>query len=190
MSDQYFINRQDRYVKFLDCPELADYCVNVVKTICNHSFTVTPSGLTCLPRAVGFDYLHSRSGKLHFISSLKEAMEGVILHRPTLKDRDSHDTVVYPLIQMGQYGIQQEEQVMCKLLKGASQGDHIHLASGYFNLPKKYMSQMLKSPARYSVLAASPEVFQPQHHIYIIIIITTMVGQWVLWCQWSIRPCP
>ena len=158
MSDQYFINRQDRCVKFSDCPELADYCVNVVKTICNHSFTVTPNGLTCLPRSVGFDYLNSRSGKQRFITSLKEAMEGVIVHQPTPKDHDSYDTVVYPLVQMGQYGIQQEEQVMYKLLKEANHCDHIHLASGYFNLPKKYMSLMLKSLARYSVLAASPEV--------------------------------
>ena len=160
MSDQYFINRQDRYMKFLDSPELANYCAKIVKTICDHSFTVTSNGHTCLPKAVNFDYLNSISGKKHFISSLKEAMEVVMLHHPTPEHHGS-DTVVYPLVQMGQYGIQQEEQVMVKLLKEANGGDHIHLASGYFNLPPIYMDPMLKSSANYSVLAASPEVFHP-----------------------------
>ena len=160
MSDQYFINRQDRYVKFLDSPELADYCTNIIKTICDHSFTVTSNGQICLPKAVNFDYLNSSSGKHHFISSLKEAMEEVMLYRPT-PQRHGSDTVVYPLVQMGQYGIQQEEQVMVKMLQEANCSDHIHLASGYFNLPQIYMDPMLRSSAKYSVLAASPEVFYP-----------------------------
>lgn len=163
MSDQYFINRQDRCVKFLDCPQLADYCANIIKTICDHSFTVTSNGNTHLPKAVDFNYLNSYSSKQHFISSLKEAMEEVILQQP-ITEHNGCDTVVYPLIQMGQYGIQQEEQVMVKMLEKANHGDHIHLASGYFNLPQIYMDAMLNSSARYSVLAASPQVFHLQYY--------------------------
>lgn len=144
-------------MKFLDCPELADYCVKVVKTVCDHSFTVTNTGHACLPKAVNFDYLNSSSGKQYFISSLRNAMKEVILHQPTPENHGC-DTIVYPLIQMGQYGIRQEEQVMVEMLKEAGDGDHIHLASGYFNLPQIYMDTMVNSSARYSVLAASPEV--------------------------------
>lgn len=172
MSDQYFINRQDRCMKFLDCPELADYCVNIVKTICNHSFIVTSNGNTSQPKAVNFDYLSSSSGKQRFISSLKEAMGDVVLHQATSQHHSSCDTMVYPLIQMGQYGIHQEEQVMVKMLQEASCGDHIHLASGYFNLPQIYMDAMLKSPGRCSVLAASPEVHissYPQHLLLLLL---------------------
>ena len=156
-------------MKFLNCPELADYCANIVKAICDHSFTVTSNGQTCPPKAVNFNYLNSTSGKQHFISSLKEAMEEAILHQPT-PEHDDSDTVVYPLVQMGQYGIQQEEQVMVKMLQEANHGDHIHLASGYFNLPQIYMNPMLKSSAEYSVLAASPEVFHP-NAVFIIIFV-------------------
>ena len=163
LSDQYFINRQDRYVKFSGCPDLADYCVNIIKAICDHSFTVSSDGGTCLPKAVNFDYLNSSSGKRYFISSLKEAMEEVIQYRPTPLNHDC-DTIVYPLIQMGQYGIRQEEQVMVKMLQEADRGDHIHLASGYFNLPQIYMDSMLKNSARCSVLAASPEVYISPYH--------------------------
>lgn len=158
MSDQYFVNRQDRCIKFSDCPEFADYCVNIVNTICDHSFTLTSSGNTCLPKAVNFDYLNSNSGKRHFVSSLKQAMKKVIENKPTSQHHD-HDTMVYPLVQMGRYGIQQEEEVVVKMLQEASRGDHIHLASGYFNLPHIYMDAMLKSSGTYSILAASPEVF-------------------------------
>jgi len=167
LSDQYFINRQDRCIKLLDCPRLADYCVNVVKAICDHSFIFTSNGKTCQPKAVNFDYLNSNSGKRHFISSLKEAMEEVVLYQPTSQHHSSCDTMVYPLVQMGQYGIHQEEQVMVKMLQEAGQGDHIHLASGYFNLPQIYMDTMLKSSGSCSVLAASPEVFHhPQYFVY------------------------
>lgn len=157
MSDQYFVNRQDRCMKFLDCSELADYCSNIVKAVCDHSFTVTSDGHTSLPKSVNFDYLNTISGKEYFITSLKEAMKEVILQQHTPQDLGC-DTIVYPLIQMGQYGIRQEEQVIVKMLQEANDGDHIHLASGYFNLPQIYMDAMLKSSANSSVLAASPEV--------------------------------
>ena len=158
LSDQYFVNRQDRCMKFLDCSQLADYCANVVKTICDYSFTVTSDGDTSLPKAINFDYLNSISGKQYFISSLQEAMKEVIQQQSTPWDH-ACDTIAYPLIQMGQYSIRQEEQVMVKMLQEADDGDHIHLASGYFNLPQIYMDAMLKSSAASSVLAASPEVY-------------------------------
>lgn len=158
-------------MKFFNCPELADYCVDIIKTVCDHSFIVTSDGRTCLPKAVNFDYLNSSSGKWHFISSLKEAMKEVILHQPTPQHHDC-DTIVYPLIQMGQYGIRQEEQVMVKMLQEAGDGDHVHLASGYFNLPQIYMDTMVKSSAIYSVLAASPEVIHYHYQVLYMFSIT------------------
>ena len=158
MSDQYFINRQDRYMWFKQCPELADYFTAIVETICDHSFTVTPDGNTCYPKAINFDYLNTLTGKQKFISSLRHEMNKVIQYQSTAKITSSCDTMVYPLVQMGQYKIRQEEQVMVKLLEECNHGDHVHLASGYFNLPKIYMNTLLRNMGSFSVLAASPQV--------------------------------
>ena len=158
MSDQYFINRQDRYMWFNHCPELADYFASIVEKICDYSFSVTPDGNTSYPRAIDFDYLNTLTGKQKFITSLRDAMNKVIQCRSSDKVTSSHDTIVYPLMQMGQYGIRQEEQVMAKLLEECEHGDHVHLASGYFNLPKIYMNAMLRNTGSFSVLSASPQV--------------------------------
>lgn len=164
MSDQYFINRQDRYMWLKECPELADYFTAIVETICNHSFAVTPEGSTCYPKAVDFDYLNTLNGKQKFISSLRDEMNKVICYQSTNEVTSMYDTIVYPLVQMGQYDIRQEEQVMVKLLEECTCGDHVHLASGYFNLPKIYMNTMLSNLGSFSVLAASPQVYSTVHN--------------------------
>lgn len=72
-----------------------------------------------------------------------------------------YDTLVYPLIQMGPFGITHDENITLKLFRSASQGDEILLASGYFNLTNHYMNVILQeSYAKYGILMASPEV----HH--------------------------
>ena len=68
------------------------------------------------------------------------------------------DTVVFPLLQMGLYGIHQEQEVTTRLLAGLGEGERLHLASGYFNLPPQYTSALLAAAGDVSVLAASPQV--------------------------------
>ena len=68
------------------------------------------------------------------------------------------DTWVVPLVQMFPFGIRQDEIVTSKLLSCAPQASKLFLASGYFNLTRKYRNIILKSPAKCEILTAHPTV--------------------------------
>ena len=60
LSRDYFVNRQDRYLKFKSCPQLADYFADLVETVASHSFTLKADGSTDPTSAVPVDPLSSR----------------------------------------------------------------------------------------------------------------------------------
>ena len=69
------------------------------------------------------------------------------------------DTWIYPLVQMGPFGIEQDYVVTETLFQNAPEKSHIKLASGYFNLTEKYIETILnQSLASFNILTASPEV--------------------------------
>ena len=68
------------------------------------------------------------------------------------------DTLVFPLIQMGSFGVKVDQEVTGQLLRSAEADSVCALASGYFNLTKEYMDMVLGSRARYNILMASPKV--------------------------------
>jgi CDP-diacylglycerol--glycerol-3-phosphate 3-phosphatidyltransferase len=80
------------------------------------------------------------------------------------------DTWIWPMIQGGVLGIQEEEQALDKVLKAArdmeiakaegwaQNGVMVDLTSGYFGLYRKYKDAIIESQAPYKVIAASPEV--------------------------------
>ena len=68
------------------------------------------------------------------------------------------DTWIVPLVQMFPFGIRQDEFVTSELLKSASDGSVMCLASGYFNLTRKYIDVILKSSAKCEILTAHPTV--------------------------------
>ena len=69
------------------------------------------------------------------------------------------DTWLFPLIQMGPFGICDDEHVTKTLLREANESDRIYLASGYFNLTEEYMEEILnESRAQFKILTAAPQV--------------------------------
>jgi hypothetical protein len=74
-------------------------------------------------------------------------------------DTSKADTWLYPLVQMGPFGVFNDEYATLQLMRDASQHDEILLASGYFNLTDHYLEVILQeSLAKYRLLMASPEV--------------------------------
>lgn len=81
------------------------------------------------------------------------------------------DTIIIPMIQMGQLGIRQEESVLRQLLELVSRKRPgrkpwtVHLSSGYLNFPEMLLNLIIKSEALFRILTAAPEVsfcFQQQ----------------------------
>ena len=68
------------------------------------------------------------------------------------------DTWVVPLVQMFPFGIRQDEFITSELLSNATQDSKLFLASGYFNLTRKYMDILLKSSAKCEILTSHPTV--------------------------------
>ena len=97
-------------------------------------------------------------------------------------NNDNDGTIIFPLIQMGSFGITQDYDAMKTLLENISmsksdcintndQNDsnrvsescgigkpcwHVTVASGYFNFPNSYQSLVIQSEADYNILTASP----------------------------------
>lgn len=69
------------------------------------------------------------------------------------------DTWIFPLVQMGQFGIEQDSNVTTRLLAEAPLGSRLFIATGYFNLTRQYMNTIMYSTkAKCKLLMAHPNV--------------------------------
>ena len=189
LSNDYFTNRQDRYIIFKSCANFADKMASLHHIISQHSFVMKADGSIDTPPATPTNPLHSRHNAMHFKVSFQEAIQNAIKTHSepsNMMETDSHsdmdmrteyDTVVFPLIQMGQYNIKQDEQVTQKILADVKLNEHVYLASGYFNLPQVYSEAIINSSGLYNILASSPQV----RTVIYLNIIYCYLGQWFLY---------
>ena len=169
LSNSYFTNRQDRCIEFQESSELADFFSAVLETVCRHSFTLEPDS-TITPPPIGIHPLKSSTSSAEFKQSLRTAVEGLVYPpssemvpvdtQTSISKRGGplYDTVVYPLVQMGQVGVLQDQRATERLLHSLEADSTTYLASGYFNMPASYTDIVLQSPGRWNILAASPQV--------------------------------
>lgn len=171
LSNDYFTNRQDRYILFNDCPELANFFNDLVKAVMSFSLTLTTDDALCLAPDWNIHPYKELDDGLRFKVAAREKIRSCLRLGETINDdhrtngkvvagttSKEPDTVIYPLIQMGPFGITHDEQALLTLLRTSEPRDNILLASGYFNLTDHYMSVILsESLAKYSILMASPQ---------------------------------
>ncbi|KAL6741797.1 hypothetical protein Aduo_015015 [Ancylostoma duodenale] len=72
--------------------------------------------------------------------------------------RNSSDTLLYPLVQMGLFGYHEEYELLKRLLSSKDSTTSITMASGYFNCIKEY-EQLIFSEGKYSmdIVTAAPK---------------------------------
>ena len=148
---------------------MADFFADLLSKVAAHSFTLQQDGTTRHPEAVSYNPLSSRRTAKLFRTSLMDAVTELIQPQVSGSSEVSGiesgdvgeglDTVVYPLVQMGHYGIHQDELATQRLLSGVDRTDMVYLASGYFNLPPQYTDAILRGQGKCHVLAASPQVY-------------------------------
>ena len=180
LAHDYFTNRQDRYVLFKNSPQLADYFSSLAYILCDHSFQIDADNVSHVPTATNTNPLSSLEQTTAYKQSLHNCVSELSRHtfqtnnlcsgvtdnkmNPDFSWKElcssipGADTLIFPLLQMGQYGIRQDELVTRHLLSGATEGDNVHLATGYFNPPTEYVDAILTSKGHYRLLAAAPEV--------------------------------
>ncbi|CAO3597660.1 unnamed protein product [Absidia cylindrospora] len=170
LSTDYFTNRQDRYVLFHD-KKLTDYYQDLLQVVGSFSYQLTHNEKLIMPDLTADPVHNSRRYKYQ----ARERLLGFMKKYNTkdnldssINNRDKDDTVVLPVIQMGPFGIRQDEKVTLALLEiahrhGTANSDDrqwwtIHLTSGYFNFTDRYKQFILNTQAKFKFLTASPEV--------------------------------
>ncbi|XP_037286599.2 phosphatidylglycerophosphate synthase 1 isoform X3 [Rhipicephalus microplus] len=162
LSDQYFRNRQDRYVVFRNCPHLSDYFSRVVQTI--SSFSLQLQGDDSVSVHPGFNIHPFQDSYQEFVSTANQRLSELIKPNrdtpPQPCPRDaSTDTWVFPLLQMAPLDITQDQEVTERLLAHAPARSTLRLATGYFNLTERYSNIILHNQSsRFDLLVASPKV--------------------------------
>ena len=166
LSADYFTNRQDRYIEIKNCAPLADYFHGLVSIVRSFSFHLQADNSTVMSKAFpehptkGFDRgkkFKAEAGKRVSEYLLKQKEENQIEDLSRASNQQ-FDTWIVPLVQMFPFGIRQDEYMTSELLRSASQGSMLFLASGYFNLTRKYIDILLKSSAKCEILTAHPTV--------------------------------
>ncbi|KAI8339350.1 hypothetical protein BC941DRAFT_420238 [Chlamydoabsidia padenii] len=168
LSTDYFTNRQDRYILFHD-QQLTHYYQDLLKVVGSFSYRLTRNGQLIMSDSTADPVRHSRLFKQQARERLLTFIDKYInKNNDHVHGSDDDDTVVLPVIQMGPFGIRQDEKLTLTLLdiahrQGVTNSDNrqlwwtIHLTSGYFNFTDRYKQFILNTRAKFKFLTASPE---------------------------------
>lgn len=155
LNEQYFTNRQDRYIYVRNCPQLADYLERLIEVIGSISMRLNLDGTFSFE----LDPLDERNKqKIQF--KLRDRIEQ--LNRSYLKAETKaatktgsksrsenalvpeSETMIYPLLQMKKFEINSDETFTKFVFNSLSDSSKLSLASGYFNLTQDYQQSIFK----------------------------------------------
>ncbi|KAG0172921.1 CDP-diacylglycerol--glycerol-3-phosphate 3-phosphatidyltransferase [Apophysomyces sp. BC1034] len=168
LSVDYFSNRQDRYMVFKDQPGLAQYYHDLLDVVGSFSYGLTSGHSEGYQLVMSDNTADPVRESRKFKAQVSERLQHFVAKSTQKQPKnEEHDTAVLPVIQMGPFGIKQDERATLELLQianrhGARNTNHkdwwtVHLTSGYFNFTDRYTAFILKTQARFRFLTASPE---------------------------------
>lgn len=161
LSNDYFTNRQDRYILIEDKP-LADFYAEFISRVQEFSLAVRQDSEVGLHR--NWKILPYEGTKEEFIKRAKKSITDFVqqvyqTQQMVCSKSDDADTWIFPLIEMGQIGIHHDSVVTKRLLSNCVKDSRLKLATGYFNLTQEYMDTLThKCLAQCSILMAHPNV--------------------------------
>ncbi|EDW24955.1 GL23108 [Drosophila persimilis] len=159
LSNDYFTNRQDRYILIEDKP-LADFYAQLIGRVQEFSLAVSPDASEGLHP--NWRILPYEGTKQEFIQLARKRISDFVqeTYKRQSQVRDLQtgaDTWVFPLLEMGQIGIHHDSVVTKRLLSSCIAGSRLKLATGYFNLTQEYMDTIThECLAQCSILMAHP----------------------------------
>ncbi|ALC46438.1 CG7718, partial [Drosophila busckii] len=159
LSNDYFTNRQDRYILIEDKP-LADFYAQFIERVQEFSLAVNADATEGLHH--NWRILPYEGTKEQFVRLAKQRITDFVqdVYKRQLEVRQQQtqaDTWVFPLLEMGQIGIHHDSVVTKQLLSKCIAGSRLKLATGYFNLTQEYMNTITHNClAQCSILMAHP----------------------------------
>ncbi|KAK6755564.1 hypothetical protein RB195_014126 [Necator americanus] len=123
LSDSYFVNRQDRYVLFENCKDLADFFHDIINAVGDCSFLLKGDGSIVLhPSCTVHPYEGSFIDYRNLLRSKVSSVIASLQAKQISSSQSSSDTLLYPLVQMGLFGYNEEyellKQIFCSKANG------------------------------------------------------------------------
>lgn len=155
-SNDYFQQRQDRYIEIEDA-ELANFYSELIDEVSKFSKESSKDGIRERKYASKELFIQDMRKSINaFVARWQEQQTNRLISFDNSSD-DTKDTWIFPLVQMGEFGVTQDEQVTKKFLATVPEGSIIRLATGYFNLTNEYAKTLLDyCKANISLLMAHP----------------------------------
>ncbi|KDE02390.1 hypothetical protein MVLG_07049 [Microbotryum lychnidis-dioicae p1A1 Lamole] len=187
LSEDYFTNRQDRYMEFSSHAPLADYFSSLLERISSFSYLATAIDKSTQHPALDIRWPNSNIGSSpiesapSFSEDLKLAAGNLVntltkqwaSRSPSDRAGSSSsrivppfDTSVRPVIQMGLFYVKQEtDTAVPSIFKTANAlatapggaATTLNWTSGYFSVHERYKAMVLSSKAGVRIVAASPK---------------------------------
>uniref|UniRef100_A0AC35UIL4 CDP-diacylglycerol--glycerol-3-phosphate 3-phosphatidyltransferase n=1 Tax=Rhabditophanes sp. KR3021 TaxID=114890 RepID=A0AC35UIL4_9BILA len=156
LSNDYFTNRQDRYILISDCPELADFFSDLLEAVGTCSFYVDEDSSTKLHEQCLF---HPFDGNpVSYKRMFYERIVGIHNKMSVINSVKDKTVNIYPLLQMGTYGINDFDSYLVKMFGQVGTESDLTIASGYFNLTNKYSSILTRiTDSKINIITSSPE---------------------------------
>uniref|UniRef100_A0A1L8DZ75 CDP-diacylglycerol--glycerol-3-phosphate 3-phosphatidyltransferase n=1 Tax=Nyssomyia neivai TaxID=330878 RepID=A0A1L8DZ75_9DIPT len=158
LSNDYFTNRQDRYI-MIENKTLADFYAGLVGKIQEFSLQVSKeSSLQLHSSWQHWPYTGNQS------TFVQEARQRIFTYFSEVVDRQKNavdeekdaDTWIFPVVEMGQLGIHHDSIVTKAIFQNSLPSSRIRMATGYFNLTQEYMDSIADCQAECAILMAHP----------------------------------
>uniref|UniRef100_A0A1B0DQC2 CDP-diacylglycerol--glycerol-3-phosphate 3-phosphatidyltransferase n=1 Tax=Phlebotomus papatasi TaxID=29031 RepID=A0A1B0DQC2_PHLPP len=159
LSNDYFTNRQDRYIMIENKP-LADFYAGLVNKV--QEFSLQVSSKDAQPKLhKSWQHLPYEGTQSEFAQEARHRIfsyfSDVIERQNSAMDLEKDaDTWIFPVIEMGQLGIHHDSVVTKALFQNSQPNSRIRMATGYFNLTPEYMNSITDCQAECAILMAHP----------------------------------
>lgn len=157
LSNDYFSNRQDRYIEIED-KKLANFFSGLIEKVQEFSMKVDTNGDVNLHES--WKMLPYDSDHQKFADEAKKRMQNFFNQTFAEQENnidDEGDTWIFPTMEMGQLNIHHDSVVMRRILVNTEPRSTLNMATGYFNLTQSLMNTIVKDcGADCSIVMAHP----------------------------------
>eukprot|EP01127_Copromyxa_protea_P011489 TRINITY_DN2887_c0_g1_i2.p1 TRINITY_DN2887_c0_g1~~TRINITY_DN2887_c0_g1_i2.p1 ORF type:complete len:352 (-),score=56.92 TRINITY_DN2887_c0_g1_i2:25-1080(-) len=152
LQDQYFTDRQDRYLHARVCPDLVSYYSNLVGVISELSFHLNSNGDVVFPEGLPRPDVQPDLWKSQARSKLLTFLENEKAATLTSTEQVPSSTWIFPTVQAGPLGIMQDSDITKHILDVYPNGalPDMTLTSPYFNLTSEYQKSLLDTHTKIS----------------------------------------
>ncbi|RLN91032.1 hypothetical protein BBJ28_00021484 [Nothophytophthora sp. Chile5] len=163
LSDDYFTNRQDRYVQLTDCGALAHFYHQFVKLVTGFSYKValqrsTPGDSYELqPPTLAHDSEEAKTAMRQELEDLVDSKKHTNSSSADGEESDDRtDAWAFPTLQFSPIAMDHDERILSAFVGELPRGSQLQIASGYLNFPPFLSALLERCGAGLDVVSAAP----------------------------------